>query len=241
MMRQRIHPRSFVIAALVAAGAVAIPSLAQVKFSQLDTMLKKGEGQARSTNGASQCAPRSTRSAKATQTSYSGAFDEDKVAANIDKRLSQLRALLQVALSRRMLNAYQVAALHSQLDLIQAHETRYKRMGLTPENTSSLVADLEKVRTGINRQLAYSVSQQRSVPNAVTPVGNLENERLYLQDRITQGVKLGRVSDRQAKAWRAELAEVAGMERQPGGVTPREQAELRRMLAQIDARISKFM
>lgn len=167
--------------------------------------------------------------------------DPQAAASKIDQRLLQLRGVAAIALSRRMITPTQASGFRRQIDYIQAQDTKAKRTGLTDANTSYILSLITMVTNNLNSQLGLNQALHQGSTPPVTVLSNLENQRLFLANRITEGVKLGRLSDQQAREFRSELNRIVYMERQPDGLTPSAQANLRRSLSQLNARIAKFM
>jgi len=159
------------------------------------------------------------------------------VRANIDTRISQLRSQISIATARHWLTPQQMSALSQQLDMVQSMQTRARSVGLTVSEARDLVDRLRTVEQNVSNQMASTGKIQSDHISSLT---NLENQRLYLQSRIDQGLSLGRLSPEQVQSLRQQMAEIRAQENRSGGLTPLQQDTLRRRMAALNARINGY-
>jgi hypothetical protein len=159
------------------------------------------------------------------------------VRANIDTRISQLRSQISIAIARHWITPRQMSALSEQLDMVQSMQTRARTVGLTVGEAQDLADRLRTVSQNISNQMASTGKIQS---DHITSLTNLENQRLYLQSRIDQGLSLGRLSPEQVQSLRQQMAELTAQENRSGGLTPAEQDSLRRRMAALGARINSY-
>jgi hypothetical protein len=217
-MEGRMSKSAFTILSLVCAAVCAAPAFAQVSFSVLDRDLdQQFRGIAQGGIPANQIGLR----------------------RNIDTRLSQLRSQVTIALSRRWITARQAMRLNRQMDMIQAMETRSLRKGLTVAEAQDLRDRIRTMQLNINNEIATTGRFNRR--EAASPVANLENQRLYVQSRIDEGVRLGRLSPAEVAQLRAELNRITLEETTARGLSPEQQLRLHRELSGLSDRVNRFM
>jgi chaperonin cofactor prefoldin len=166
--------------------------------------------------------------------------ETNAVLPDVDTRQAELDKKLANALAGGLVSTTQVSEITRELDRIAREEVNYRFSGngLSYAESSSLMAELERVDNRINTMLAGRKVQWSGI----------DNRLLEAREEIEEGVAARRLSAAQASELKAELDRIAqaklAFEASGGGLTVAETSSLVRDLERfninLNARLGKI-
>ena len=127
---------------------------------------------------------------------------------------------------------------------IDARESRFKANGTaTPQERQQLRADVDSLGNEVERMMANrDYVQPQANPAGMTP--GIDNRQLNISARIDEGVRSGRITQREARRLQNRERAIARHEaayKRDGVVTPQERRQLRDELARLNADVDRMM
>ena len=125
---------------------------------------------------------------------------------------------------------------------IDMRESRFKANGTaTPQERQQLRADLDSLGNEIERLMANRDFVQ---PPGQANTPGIDNRQLNIGARIDEGVRSGRITQREARRLQSRERDIARHEaafKRDGVVTPQERRQLRDELARLNADVDRMM
>ncbi|MDD2918244.1 hypothetical protein [Rhodoferax sp.] len=127
---------------------------------------------------------------------------------------------------------------------IDMRESRFKANGTaTPQERQQLRADVDRLGNEVERMMANrDYVQPPGNPAGTTP--GIDNRQLNVSARIDEGIRSGRITQREARRLQNRERTIARHEaafKRDGVVTPQERRQLRDELARLNADVDRLM
>lgn len=158
----------------------------------------------------------------------------------IDRTQQAISARIQQGLASGQITPSEAQVLYRRDRDIEMRENQYKANGnATPQERQQLRADLEI--------LAAEVERMMSNREVVMPPGNargMDNREFKISQRIEEGVRSGRISEREARRLHRQQREIERHEaafRSDGVLTPQERGQLRHELMTLRDEVERMM
>lgn len=163
---------------------------------------------------------------------------------NIDQSQAQISARIQQGLQSGRITPYEAQMLYRRDQDIQSREALYKSDGrATPAERQQLRADVAALSAEVER--AINNSSVVVVPQPGNNLGGIDSREFNLRARIEEGVRTGRLSQREGDRFMAREEQIERREaafRSDGVVTQQERRQLRQQLNvlrdQVERRIN---
>ncbi|MBI2726721.1 MAG: hypothetical protein HYX42_10780 [Polaromonas sp.] len=163
---------------------------------------------------------------------------------NIDQSQAQISARIQQGLQSGRITPYEAQMLYRRDQDIQSREALYKSDGrATPAERQQLRADVAALSAEVER--AINNSSVVAVPQPGNNLGGIDSREFNLRARIEEGVRTGRLSQREGDRFMAREEQIERREaafRSDGVVTQQERRQLRQQLNvlrdQVERRIN---
>lgn len=127
---------------------------------------------------------------------------------------------------------------------IDLRESRFKANGTTTaQERQQLRADVDSLGNEVERLMMNNSYVQPPANNAGTTPG-IDNRQNNISQRIDEGVRSGRITQREARRLQRSEREIARHEvafKRDGVVTPQERRQLRDELARLNAEVERMM
>ncbi len=125
---------------------------------------------------------------------------------------------------------------------IDARESRFKANGTaTPQERQQLRGDVDNLAAEVERMMANRDYVQ---PPGNTNTNGIDNRQLNIGARIDEGMRSGRITQREARRLQNRERAIARHEaayKRDGVVTPQERRQLRDELARLNADVDRMM
>lgn len=127
---------------------------------------------------------------------------------------------------------------------IDLREGRFKANGTaTPQERQQLRADVDSLGNEVERlMMNNNYVQPQASPAGTTP--GIDNRQLNISQRIDEGVRLGHITQREARRLQVRERNIARHEaayKRDGVVTPQERRQLRNELTRLNADVDRMM
>lgn len=127
---------------------------------------------------------------------------------------------------------------------IDQRESRFKANGTTtPQERQQLRADVDSLGNEVERLMMNNSYVQPPANNAGTTTG-IDNRQQNISQRIDEGVRSGRITQREARSLHRSEREIARHEvayKRDGVVTPQERRQLREELVRLNDEVNRMM
>lgn len=163
----------------------------------------------------------------------------------IDQAQQAISARIQQGLASGHITPSEAQALYRRDREISMRENQYKANGIaTAQERAQLRSDVDHLASEVERLMA-----NRDVvrPGAVGNAGNtpgIDNREYQISQRIDEGIRSGRINEREARKLQRREREIARHEAQfkaDGVVTPQERRQLRNELAVLRDEVERMM
>lgn len=163
----------------------------------------------------------------------------------IDQSQQAISARIQQGLASGHITPSEAQALYRRDREISMRENQYKANGTaTAQERAQLRSDLDHLASEVERLMA-----NRDVvrPGAVGNAGNtpgIDNREYQISQRIDEGIRSGRINQREARKLQRREREIARHEAQfkaDGVVTPQERRQLRNEFAALRNEVERMM
>lgn len=163
----------------------------------------------------------------------------------IDQAQQAISARIQQGLASGHITPSEAQALYRRDREISMRENQYKANGsATAQERAQLRSDLDHLASEVERLMA-----NRDVvrPGAVGNAGNtpgIDNREYQISQRIDEGIRSGRINEREARKLQRREREIARHEAQfkaDGVVTPQERRQLRNELVALRNEVERMM
>lgn len=162
---------------------------------------------------------------------------------NIQSRISQLRSDANVAVQNGQISHNEFINMNAELDRISNMSATYAANGMTFGEAQALVGMLD---TAATRLTNYGYGNVSHFPGYNPRPGNygfanINERQAYIQRRIDQGVRNGRLNQFEANSLRAQLNRIARDEAnmRMGGLSGWERQNLLSRLDSLNSRVSR--
>ena len=127
---------------------------------------------------------------------------------------------------------------------IDLRESRFKANGTTTQQErQQLRADVDSLGNDVERLMMNNSYVQPPANNAGTTTG-IDNRQQNISQRIDEGVRSGRITQREARSLHRSEREIARHEvayKRDGVVTPQERRQLREELVRLNDELNRMM
>lgn len=161
----------------------------------------------------------------------------------IDQAQQEISARIQQGMASGHITPSEAQALLRRDRGIQMRENQYKSNGVaTPQERQALRAELDALNADVERMMANR--------DVVRPAGNaaqtpgIDNHEMQIGQRIDEGVRSGRITQREARKLQRRQREIARHEayfKSDGVVTQQERRQLRNELASLRDEVERMM
>lgn len=171
----------------------------------------------------------------------SPAMAQNTSTPNVDRAQQQISARIQQGLNSGHITPSEAQALYRRDRDIAAKEAYFKSNGqATPQERQQLRADLNALSADVERMMANNVYNG---PRDVGTPG-LDNQEYRISQRIDEGVRDGRISQREARRLHSRERVIAQHEasfKSDGVVTPQERRQLRTELNALRSEVDRAL
>ena len=150
----------------------------------------------------------------------------------IDQAQQAISARIQQGLASGHITPSEARELYRRERDIDSRESRFKSDGTaTAQERQQLRADLDRLNADVERAIA-----NRSVVAQPGNTNGIDNREFNISQRIDEGVRTGRITQREARSLHSRERDVARLEagfKRDGVVTPQERRQLRDALTKL--------
>jgi hypothetical protein len=150
----------------------------------------------------------------------------------IDQAQQAISARIQQGLASGHITPSEARELYRRDRDIEIRENRFKSDGTaTAQERQQLRADLDRLSAEVERMIA-----NRDVVGQSGNTNGIDNREFNISQRIDEGVRSGRITQREARSLRSRERDVARQEahfKRDGVVTPQERRQLRNALTKL--------
>lgn len=161
----------------------------------------------------------------------------------IDQAQQAISARIQQGLASGHITPSEAQVLYRRDHEIAAREARFKSNGVaTPQERQQLRADLDGLSAEVERKMANREVAGRPGNNAGTP--GIDNREFQISQRIDEGVRTGRITQREAAKLHQRERRIERHETQfksDGVVTAQERRQLRNELTSLRDDVERMM
>lgn len=169
------------------------------------------------------------------------AMAQNTTTPNVDRAQQAISARIQQGLNSGHITPSEAQALYARDRDIAAKEAFFKSNGqATPQERQQLRADLDALSADVERMMANNVYNG---PRTVGTPG-LDNQEYRISQRIDEGVRTGRISQREARRLHSRERVIAQHEasfKSDGRVTPQERRQLRSELKALNDEVERMI
>lgn len=163
----------------------------------------------------------------------------------IDQAQQAITARIQQGMASGHITPSEAQALYRRDREISIRESQYKAKGhVTPQERQQLNAELDALNADVERMMANrDVVRPGNAGNAANTPG-IDNRAYQISQRIDEGVRSGRITEREARRLNRREREIARQEaayKSDGVVTPQERRQLRNELAALRDEVERLM
>lgn len=158
----------------------------------------------------------------------------------IERAQQAISARIQQGMASGHITPSEARELYRRDREIEMRENRFKSDGnATPQERQQLRADLDRLGAEVEQMMANRdvVAQPGNTPG-------IDQGQLNISERIDEGVRSGRLSQREARRLQNRERDIARHEarfKRDGVVTPQERRQLRNELAQLNNDVDRMM
>lgn len=158
----------------------------------------------------------------------------------VDRAQQAISVRIQQGLASGQITPSEARVLYQRDREIEMRENRFKANGnATPQERQQLRADLDGLGAEVERMIGNRdvVGQPGSTPGVDNRQGNISQ-------RIDEGVRSGRITQREARRLLSRERDIARMEtrfKRDGVVTPQERRQLRSELTRLSDEVERMM
>ena len=179
----------------------------------------------------------------------SPAMAQNTYTPGIDQAQHEVGQRIQQGLSSGRITPSEAQQLYRRQREIEIRESRFKANGnATPQERQQLRAELAGLNTEIDRLMSRRpvvvVPAQPGYSGAAGQTPGIDNRQFNLSRRIDEGVRIGRISPREARRLHEREREIARREafyKSNGVVTPQERRKLRDDLDALNRDVERAM
>jgi len=158
----------------------------------------------------------------------------------IDHAQQAIGARIQQGMASGHITPSEARALYRRDREIQMRENRLKSSGnVTPQERQQLRADLDGLSAEVERMIA-----NRSVVAQPGNTNGIDNREFNISQRIDEGVRSGRITQREAVRLHSRERDIARLEvrfKRDGVVTPQERNQLRNELTRLSDEVERMI
>jgi hypothetical protein len=158
----------------------------------------------------------------------------------IDQTQQAISARIQQGLASGHITPSEARELYRRDRDIEIRESRFKSDGtVTAQERQQLRADLDRLNAEVERMIA-----NRDVVGQSGNTKGIDNREFNISQRIDEGVRSGRISQREARSLRSRERDVARLEtrfKRDGVVTPQERRQLRNALTKLRNEVERMI
>jgi hypothetical protein len=159
----------------------------------------------------------------------------------IDRAHQEISARIQQGLSNGSITPSEAQVLYRRGREIEVRENRFKADGnASPQERQILRADLDGLKADVERMMSNRDVVRPG--NSNTP--GIDNAQDSISERIDEGVRAGRITEREARRLHRREREIARHEaafKSDGVVTPQERRQLRSELAALRDEVERML
>lgn len=159
----------------------------------------------------------------------------------IDRAQQAVSARIQQGMASGQITPSEAQALYRRDREISIRENRFKADGnASPQERQQLRADLDALNAEVDRMIANNRNASAEYNN--TP--GIDNRQFNIGQRIDEGVRSGRINQREARRLHQREREIQRHEaafKSDGVVTPRERSQLRAELTALRDEVERMM
>jgi ElaB/YqjD/DUF883 family membrane-anchored ribosome-binding protein len=163
----------------------------------------------------------------------------------IDQAQQAISARIQQGLASGHITPSEAQALYRRDSEIQNRENIYKSNGnATPQERQQLRADLGALSAEVERMMANNVYNAPPGAAGNTNTNGIDQREYQISQRIEEGVRSGRISEREARRLHSREREIARHEasfKADGVVTQQERRQLRNELAALRDTVERML
>lgn len=161
----------------------------------------------------------------------------------IDRAQQAISARIQQGLASGQITPSEAQMLYRRDRDIEMRESRFKANGnATPQERQQLRADLADLNAEIDRMMSNRDVVRQPAYSGGTP--GIDNREFQISQRIEEGVRSGRISEREARRLHRREREIERREayfKSDGVVTQQERSELRHELDALRDEVERMM
>lgn len=150
----------------------------------------------------------------------------------IDRAQQEISARIQQGMASGHITPSEARELFRRDREISVRENRFKSDGnATPQERQQLRADLDSLSAQVERMMA-----NRDVVSQPGNTNGIDNRQFNIAQRIEEGVRDGRITQREARRLESRERDIARLEarfKRDGVVTPQERRQLREELTRL--------
>ncbi len=163
----------------------------------------------------------------------------------IDRAQQAISARIQQGMASGHITPSEARELLRRDHEIDLRESRFKANGTaTPQERQQLRADVDRLGNEVERLMMNRDYVQPPVQNPAGTTPGIDNRQLAIGARIDEGVRAGRITQREARRLQSRERDIARHEtafKRDGVVTPQERRQLRDELARLNADVDRMM
>lgn len=152
-----------------------------------------------------------------------------------------ISARIQQGMATGQITPYEARELYRRDHDITVRESQYKANGnVTAQERQQLRADLDGLNAEVNRMM----TNRHTVGPAASNTPAIDNRQFDISQRIDEGLRSGRINQREAQKLRSREREIQRHEarfKSDGVVTPRERRQLRDELTALRDEVERMM
>ena len=160
----------------------------------------------------------------------------------IDSAQQAIGARIQQGMASGHITPSEARALYRRDREIEMRENRLKSSGnVTPQERQQLRADLDGLSAEVERMIA---NRDVVVQPGNTNTNGIDNREFNISQRIDEGVRSGRITQREAVRLHSRERDIARLEvrfKRDGVVTPQERNQLRNELTRLSDEVERMI
>lgn len=158
----------------------------------------------------------------------------------VDRAQQAISERIQQGMASGQITPSEAQALYRRDREISIRENRFKSDGrATPQERQQLQADLDGLNADVERMMT-----NRSVVGQRGNAPGIDNRQFNIGERIDEGVRSGRITQREARRLHSRERDIARQEarfKRDGVVTPQERRKLQNELAALSNEVQRMM
>ena len=157
----------------------------------------------------------------------------------IDRAQQAITSRIQQGMASGQITPSEARELYRRDHEIDLRESRYKSNGnATPQERQQLRMDLDNLGAEVERMIG-----NRDVEVQTTNTNGIDNRQFNIGERIDEGVRSGRITQREARRLHNREREIARREvsfKRDGVVTPQERRQLQNELTRLSEEVNRM-